>query len=530
MIRATNEVMSRARPLIVNGLPTVVVLCAFALRAQGFTWGLPYQLHPDEPVLFLAAQQLLRTGALEGLSFAEVYKTAIGYPPLYIRWLVMQQAVLIALAGAPFPQMVYFAFSRLLNVAVGAAAAALVYRLALDVGGKGAATLAAAWVAVNPTLVQHARFATPDTPVTLLVLLTLIVACKARWRGSAWLGQGAVICGLVAVTMKYQAAPILAVALYALLRAEQRGLARSAAHLGLAALLIGGVFGLLLTRFHMLELVHAPGQPTASFFQKDNPLALVGLRGNLGAFLQGVGTINLGVALVGLTLLNLSGLNKSRTSREGAWMVAAFALLLMAELSLFRFDNIRQLLPAIAATGVLWGSGLWGLADLVARKLAVLAPRYFVDAGSLAVKLAAAIVVAGAALLLTPRVVLVAREGWLLTHKDTRAITADWFNANAPDGSGIALEYDNVEFIPEYGGFPGTKRFKAIVVDSLFDLSYDDYRAAGIQYLVADSRSARHGGYFSDPDNPKFREWVRPLKEISNEANPGPRRIIFELK
>jgi 4-amino-4-deoxy-L-arabinose transferase-like glycosyltransferase len=501
-------------------LLSAILLFAAAVRFQGVTWGLPYQLHPDEPVVFLAARHLRQTGTLEGLPFQEVYQTAIGYPPLYIRWLVAQQAALNFLGRTlEAQQMLFFAFARILNVLTGTAIVALVYRLTSDVADRDAAALAAAFVAADPTLIDHARFATPDTPVTALILLTLLLALKAHKGRSPWLGQGAVACGLLAVATKYHAAPLLAIALYVLAKSQWKNPRRLILHLALAVLLIACVFGLLLTRFHMLELFQAPGQPTKSLFTKENPLALIGLQGNLGALVSSVGWLHLAFALLGLLLLLRATLSR-RASHVAAraWLVVAFAVLFILQLSLFRFDNIRQLLPVIAIVGLFWGCGVRYLAELLAR--------YAARRPDWATAIAAFMAVA----LLAPQAVFAVQSGWRLTHKDTRAITADWFIANAPDGAGIAVEYDHVEFVPQYGGFPGDKRFKVIQVDSLFDLTRDEYLGAGIQYLVADSRAAKRGGYFSDPDNPEFRRWTRRLLEIPAEGRPGPRRIILKIE
>jgi tetratricopeptide (TPR) repeat protein len=94
----------------------------------------------------------------------------------------------------------------------------------------------------------------------------------------------------------------------------------------------------------------------------------------------------------------------------------------------------------------------------------------------------------------------------------------------------VAVEYDAVELLPEYGGFPGPKRFQPLVLNSLFQVSLQEYHRTGVLYLVADSRAKEGGGFFSDPNNSDFLNGVTVVQSFSGQEYAGPDRIIFELK
>lgn len=498
----------------------ILLLVSFLLRFPGIVWGLPYQLHPDESVWFLSAKQIATYGRIteEMAAASSVSRIGYSYPPLQIRLMVLQRKIIEALQGPETPQPVYFRVARTFNVLVGVANVALVFTITTLLADPTTGLLGSLFLATNPFSAEHAHIATADTPVTSLALLVLLTSLLALRMKRPWLAQLGLVFSLLAVMAKYNIVPIVGVPLYALVRLTYRDRKLLVQHVTLALLLVGGSFWLLATRYHMFDIVNAPYSPTGSILEKTSWLSFPSLSQNVQAVIEGLGGyLPTLVVLIGLVVLAANPQLDQEKTAVGLLLVLAFSVAFLLVMSLFTFSGIRHFVPMVACLAVLWGIGLSALVGLLLRGL----PSLPVDLS------VAAIVVA--VLFVIPAGLQAVAHLRQVTQKDTRAVTADWFIANAPDGASIAVEYDTVEFMPEYGGFPGPKHFQPVVVQSLFQHPLEQYRQAGIRYLVADERARGNGGYFSDPDNSEFTAGVRMALDISNDHNPGPHRIIFEL-
>lgn len=498
----------------------ILLLVSFLLRFPGIGWGLPYQLHPDESVWFLSARQIAIYGGIteEMAAASSVAKIGYSYPPLQIRFMVLQRKIIEALRGPDTPQQVYFRVARTFNVLESVANVALVFAIATLLTDPCTGLLAALFLTVNPFSAEHAHIATADTPVTSLALLALLTSLLALHMKRPWLVQLGLAFSLLAVTAKYNIVPIVGVPLYVLVRLTYRDRKLLVQHAALGLLLIAGSFWLLATRYHTFDIVNAPYSPTGSFLEKGNWLSFPGLSQNVQVVVEGLGGyFPMFVILGGLIVLAANPQLSQEKMFAGFLLVLAFAIAFLLGMSLFTFSGIRHFVPMVACLSVLWGVGLSALVRLLLPSLPSVPVNFSVVAVIVAV------------LLLVPAGLQAVAHLQEVTQKDTRAITADWFIANAPDGTSIAVEYDAVEFMPEYGGFPGPKHFQPVVVQSLFQHPLEQYRQAGIRHLVADERARGNGGYFSDPDNSAFTAGVRMALDIPNDHNPGPRRIIFEL-
>lgn len=498
----------------------ILLLVSLLLRFPGIVWGLPYQLHPDESVWFLSAWQIATYGSIteEMAAASSVSKIGYSYPPLQIRFMVLQRKIIEALQGPDTPQQAYFRVARTFNVLEGVLNVALVFAIATLLANPTAGLLAALFLATNPFSAEHAHIATADTQVTSLALLALLTSLLALRMKRPWLAQLGLAFSLLAVMAKYNIVPIVGVPLYVLVRLTYRDRKSLIQHAALALLLVGGSFWLLATRYHMFDIVNAPYSPTGSMLEKQNRLSFPSLQQNAQVVVEGLGGyFPLFVILAGLIVLAANPQLSQEKMFVGLFLVLAFAVAFLLVMSLFTFSGIRHFVPMVACLSVLWGIGLSALVRLLLRGLPGLRIDFSV----------AAVIVA--VLLVVPYGLQAVAHLQEVTQKDTRAITADWFIANAPDSAGIAVEYDAVEFMPEYGGFPGPKHFQPVVVQSLFQHPLEQYRQAGIRYLVADERARGNGGYFSDPDNSAFTAGVRMVLDIPNSHNPGPRRIVFEL-
>jgi 4-amino-4-deoxy-L-arabinose transferase-like glycosyltransferase len=472
-----------------------VLLVAAALRLPGIRFGLPAQLHPDEPFLFASARQLRSGGAI-------THRIGASYPPLYVRLLAVQQSLAAAIAGAEPRDPTLFVLGRGLTLLLSLIGVGLGYALARDLAGAAAGLWAAALLAVNPVLVEHARYMTVDTGVTVLVLATFLLALRGLDRPGPS-SVAAFLVGLLAVATKYNAVLVLLVPLYVQVRgcgANRRCLARQLALSGAAALL---VFWLLATRYQMFQSLHVPYTISGRFLEKEHAFALLSLGDNVRALLFGAAGALPAIAAGLLVSPRLPASLYQKLGLVAAWL-AAYILLM----SLFPFAGVRQLLPGIAlasvVAGVLVSAGLAGASRTgTARWRDPL-----LTAGAVVV-------------LLLPPAARAAAAARILMRDDTRLQTVDWFRRHAVPGSVVLVEYDAVEFLTGDDGRP--LPFRPVVVPSLRDLDAASRQAGEARYLVADGRA--RGGYFDGPRGP-LRGFVLQAA-LPSHGRPGPERAIF---
>jgi hypothetical protein len=271
----------------------------------------------------------------------------------------------------------------------------------------------------------------------------------------------------------------------------------------------------------MLDIFYAPMSSTASILEKSSIFSLPGAKPAGSALLSASGgVVTPGIILLGFLLLVTTKQIQSRLYWEKIGLILAIMVVFFLTLSLWSFGGggIRHYLPLILLTAVIWAIGLRAVVKFLTDRMNL--PVGWTIAGT---SLAAVLLLAWPAM-------QAGREASRLTLEDTRALTAEWLLKHAPDGSVVAVEYDAVELLPEYGGFPGPKNFQPLVLNSLFGYSFQEYHRAGVSYLIADSRAKSRGGYFSDPDNSDFLNRVTAVQSFSGQEYQGPDRIVFELK
>jgi tetratricopeptide (TPR) repeat protein len=506
------------RHLVILG---VILLVAAALRFWGFDFGLPYQLHPDEPVHYLAAKWLAIPGGIENWSpESTMYKIVRSYPPLYHRFLLMQQKILEAFEGGKAPQPHYFLLARATNILLALGAIVVAFLLASFLADHATGLLTAAFLAVNPQFVQHSRYAVPDMPVTLLFVLAVYLALLSLDRRQKRIGYFGFGCALLAFANKYNALPVLAVPVYAILRNSWPDRRRLLKDAGLLILILAGTFLILYSRFNILDIFYAPMSSTASILEKSSIFSFPGAKpAGLALLSASGGIVTPGIILLGFLLLAVAKQPSHELDWEKIGLILAIMVVFFLTLSLWNFGGeIRHFLPLILLIAVLWAIGLRSIA------------KFLTDRGNLPAGWTIAGTSLAAVLLLAWPAVQTGREASRLTLQDTRALTAEWLLEHAPDGSVVAVEYDAVELLSEYGGFPGPKRFQPLVLNSLFEVSLQEYHRIGVSYLVADIRAKEGGGFFSDPDNSDFLNGVTVVQSFSGQEYQGPDRIIFELK
>jgi hypothetical protein len=489
-----------------------LALGGLALRAGGLDWQLPYQLDPDEPVLFLSAAQIRATGK-------QTLKP--GYPPLYMLELAAQQAVTESVSGGPPLQRQQFYLGRLLSSLNAVLLVAIAYQCGRLLAGPTAGALAALFMAVEPASAELGRLIRADTLAWLLSLAALALAFRAANRPSRAGDRtlaGAFFLGALAVLAKYSMLPVLAApAIVLLRRLVPNALARAGLLAAGALLAVAGLVILrtsetiqteLLARFQLARLVNS----NYDFAEQvgANALTLRQSLGDLPLLLAGAG--------LGLLWLNARHAPALRV-RAGAITASAVLALAIYTQAVARYKDMYFLILVI---GLLWGVGLARGAAFALDRIR----RSAVSSRRLSPNLSGVGALAIGLLLAVPwlRADTAALGG--LERPDTRIATAEWLRLNVPQGARIACEYDCVELQGGYGGFPGPQPFHTEVVRAAAERSPDDYRAAGIEYVIADDRAA---GYFSAGPEAALPPGLQVLARFEAGEGTGPRRAILAV-
>ncbi|HLA43569.1 MAG TPA: glycosyltransferase family 39 protein, partial [Aggregatilineales bacterium] len=174
---------------------TVILLLGAGLRIIGMTWGLPYQLEPDEPVLFINAWERWSTGE-------PTLKNE--YPPLYLYVLVWQREFIDRIFCSDTPQVIYFFFGRWNSILISLLLITAAYRLGKAAGGWASGIAFALFMALEPISVQQLGWIIKvDNLAWLFTLLTLFATIIAgRQRSWRWLALACFL-GILATLTKY---------------------------------------------------------------------------------------------------------------------------------------------------------------------------------------------------------------------------------------------------------------------------------------------------------------------------------------
>jgi hypothetical protein len=438
-----------------------VVVAALGLRAWGTGFGLPELFHPDEPAYVLQALAVGR-GLPDGLTFAN--------PPLFKYLLLGEYAATYAaqrLAGVVHtpqdfveafradPSLLYWlarATSAMLGGLVVLAAAAL----GIVVGGRRTGLIAAGLCAVAFLLVREAHFGVDDTLVTLLVTLGLVFCVRIAQQPRRWdyVVAGA-ISGL-AFAAKYDGIALLAPLLVAHLFNARRRISDL-----LCALLACGLAAVVA----FPSLLSEPGRVVSDIYTHLYLAASAGYDGidPSGGYLFYARTLVIGLGWP-LLLMAVAGVCWSVARRNtSSLVVATLPLAMLFVLGSQKLYFARFALPALPALLVEASLAL----DVLLAWRPVLG-------------------MAAAALVALPTLVDSVRFDALLSRSDTRTLAREWIARTLPADASLAVD------APPLGPTLGAERPNVLVAEdwSLFDLTPDDYRARGIDYVVVSSFTA----------------------------------------
>jgi 4-amino-4-deoxy-L-arabinose transferase-like glycosyltransferase len=220
-MQVANLSLARAirRPIALTRLILpAILLTGLLLRLGGISWGLPYLYHPDEPLGAWTALKIFQSGDLNphffGYGSLFFYLNTLAYIPYYLVGHLMG----VLQSPADIPGLQLFALGvgrslmpsqiilgRLVSVAIGVLCIAVAYGLGKRLASRRAGWLAAACVALSPSLVAHSQLITPNILAALMVLVALAALMRLT-RHSCW--PAYVLVGITiggAVASKYNA-------------------------------------------------------------------------------------------------------------------------------------------------------------------------------------------------------------------------------------------------------------------------------------------------------------------------------------
>ncbi len=449
----------------------VVALAAFAARAWGNGFGLPFLYHEDEGEIVRRALRMPIDGPNPHwfqYPTLYVYVQAAVYLLVY----VAQRAVGIASSYAEFastsaldPTAIYRA-GRTVTAAIGAATVVvtgLAGRRLASLDGRGASLAglaAAAFVAVDTMHVEHSHYVTADVPLTLAAACVLYAAARLASAPDGGAPRDYAFAGAavgLAASIKYPGAllAVVVVAVYAQRvdwrdwRARVRDLRLpTAAAASVGAFLAGSPFVVLsfseFLRDFAAEAKH----------MRSGHLGFEAVQNHWGQLFNGVYASG-GLALVALLVVGAFAFVRRRDPLGIALVVTTLTLFVFAGLSNVLFT--RYLLPILPVAAIVAARGALALAR--GRAAA-----------------AVALVVLACAL---PAFLDLHRLR-LFTAPDTRTLARAWVDETVD--ARIAVEWKSIPTGP-------LPLARAEAVPVVYDL--DDLRDRGVRYVVVTDRLYR---------------------------------------
>ena len=182
-----------------------IVTAAAAVRIPGVLWGLPTELHPDEPVITNNAIDLVHRNSITPHVFdrpdhLEILLSSFAYR--IFAWLAASTSATADFAAHPSH---YLAISRCITVAFSLVAIPLAWCIGRRFGTV-TAVAAALLIAFFPPFVANSSYATPDMPLTCLMLAAILASMRYLERPTVVRLAIASAAVGVGVTIKYPAA------------------------------------------------------------------------------------------------------------------------------------------------------------------------------------------------------------------------------------------------------------------------------------------------------------------------------------
>jgi 4-amino-4-deoxy-L-arabinose transferase-like glycosyltransferase len=474
-----------------------LLVIALGLRVWGIFYGIQEGYHPEEPRQIAIALNMIKSGDFNPYRFnyPSVLFYVLAFAYVWYFLFGVSRGVFTSLADLAPPQQYYlggayvpfptqFLYGRGVVILFGLVTVVLVYLVGKRLFGHRAGLIAAAFLAFSPTHALHSHFIDPNVLVTFFTLLAFYFAHRIAETGDR---TAYILAGLsagVAISTKYNVAPILVTLPIAHLmrRAGSRATGGNLL-LGLGLIALGFFLG---TPYALLDM------PTFL-----NSLATVfghysgGHAGHEGSswfwYLKTLVVDTDGVIPLLALLGTLWGL---RTDRGCTILLTAFPLLYYLTMSVFAVRFEWNLLPLLPFVYLLAASFVFRLASLLVSRIPNL---------SIRLNLVLA-VIAGLALLYPAAGILV--RDYHLSQEDVRTTTTRWFEQNIPAQARVAQE--------TFGPLLDKQRYQLYYLYEAIDRPLSYYEEEAIDYVVFSEPV--YGLYFKDPV--KYREQVEAYEVL----------------
>jgi 4-amino-4-deoxy-L-arabinose transferase-like glycosyltransferase len=491
----------------------LVLGAAAVLRFWALGHGLPHSPSVDEPEIVERALNMMRSGSLSPHPFYD-------YPTLYM---YVQLAAYIvrfvigAMGGvwsslAEIDPAAFYVWGRGVSALVGTATVLLVFQAGMRWGARHA-LLAAGLLAVLPLHVQSSHYVLADAPATFFITLALVLTLAAHERGTvasfAWAGAAA---GFAAAT-KYNGAiallmPLLACAMTSRTQPSRLSCATAAVGASAAAFLIGAPYTVL----DLPGFLNGFGRLANHYQVGANPYETPWITYVKHLLIHfGYPAALLAVAGFCLAVVRIV---------KGPGRVRWAVLLVMPVMQFYMISRqqivfARYLLPMVPMLCLLAATAVVSGVSLLRRYEIPRAPR------------AALIAALTAAALARPAYTSISFDR-LISQRDTAAAAYDWIEHNIPKGSSVVVESRKLLLPPQV--------FKSENVGQLRSRTYEDYRARGVDYLVASSQS--FGPYLNEPQKhpDQYTDYMRIFEQSREVArftpspeHPGPELRIYKV-
>ncbi|MEO6222519.1 MAG: glycosyltransferase family 39 protein [Vicinamibacterales bacterium] len=495
----------------------VVMAVGAALRLGAITAGAPYRIANDEPFVVGMALRIMQSGDFNPHFFH------YGQLSIYLHTFVAACRFMAGAIAGEWHSLQrvwigdYLTAARIVTAAMGTLTVFLVYRVGLRLGTT-VALVGAFIMAVLSPHVRESHFALTDTPLTLLVTLSLLLSLRAAEQANvSAVVTAAVVVGLAA-SVKYNGAVALIMPLTAALALPAGSRLRG---LGLAC--VASAAGFLLTSPY--TVIDLPGflngfADLSSSYNQGRPF--LDAAGNYLKFLRGwfsgpaivpinTGYVVLAVSVLGLVLIALR--RNSSLTRIGACILLVFPVLWFTMLSKQGSLQYGRYLLPIAPVLCL------GLATALVTGWVQSARFTAAWRWSLRVPLLAVLVLVSSAAF-----------GWVRDHARPRTeeLASAWLVRTVTEGETVGVEAAAILL-------PHSVRVHAM--QRLVDQPAAYYRLHGIKYLV--TTAAETDRYFKRPfvnakELDAFRELVAQTQELAtfepSAKTPGPRISILRIR
>lgn len=488
-----------------------VLMVAAVLRFWSLGAGIPSALGVDEPQIMNRSVYMMKTGTLNPGGFFD-------YPGLYL-YVQMAVATLRFLAGATTGEWRaleqvgphdFYLWGRAVTAIFGTVTVFVVYRIGLRWDARYA-LLAAALQAVMPLHVRESHYVLTDVPMTFFVALAFLFSLRAHEQptartfaiagAAAGLAAGTKYPGALAILM-----PLIAVWMTPDTRPSRLVAALASIAAAAAAFLLAAPYTLLdlpgfLNGYAALAAVYGSGGPP-------EPGWLVYLK-HLRTNLHWPATLLLAAGAV------LAVVRAARGPGRVRWTLAVlFPLLYFYVVSTQTLIFARYLLPAVPFICLLISAAVVSGVSLLRQfEIPQVARTALIAALTLAVLLPPAVQAIGFNRVIGRRSTLEAAYGWIVQ--------------NVPKGSTVVVETGRIHLPPGYNGSR---------TGQLRDRTFAEYRAAGVEYLVASSEA--YGRAFGEPQNhpQEYSDYMtlfgqtRELTRFSpSPSQPGPEIVILKV-